>query len=91
MSCLAAGGDLLVYRGEPADQALATGSAFRKIIDSLDPEQTVVTFWVYPDSFPLYRRLRDFLHDRDVVVAGRPLPEGVPIRSSRNGSASRGQ
>jgi hypothetical protein len=78
-------------RGEPADVALAPGSAFRKVVDSLDPQQTAVTLWVYPDSFPLYRKLRDLLHERDMVVAGRPLPDGVPIRSTKHGSASRGQ
>ena len=52
---------------------------------------TAVTFWVYPDSFPAYRRLRDYLYDRDVVVAGRPLPDGTPIASRREGTASRGQ
>jgi hypothetical protein len=78
-------------RGETVEQALATGSAFRRVIDALDPHQTAVTLWVYPDSFPLYRRLRDYLHDRDVVVAGRLLPEGAPIAGSRHGTASRGQ
>ncbi len=77
--------------GESTDAALAEGSEFRQIVDRLDPQQTVVTFWVYPDSFELYRRLRDFLYDRDIVVAGRPLPPGVPIASSRRGSVSRGQ
>jgi hypothetical protein len=80
-----------IDRGEPADVALSPGSAFRKVIDALDPQQTAVTFWVYPDSFALYRKLRDLLHERDMVVAGRPLPDGVPIRSTRHGSASRGQ
>ncbi len=61
------------------------------MVDALDPKTTAVTFWVYPDSFPLYRRLRDLLHERDFVVAGRPLPEGMPIGSSRHGTASRGQ
>jgi hypothetical protein len=60
-------------------------------VDSLDPQQTVVTFWVYPDSFALYRRVRDYLYEHDIVVAGRPLPEGIPITSSRRGSVSRGQ
>jgi hypothetical protein len=79
-------------RGETMEQALASGSAFRRVMDALDANQTAVTFWVYPDSFALYRRLRDFLHDRDVVVAGRPLPEGHPIAfSTRQGSVSRGQ
>jgi hypothetical protein len=82
---------VLPVRGENADGALAAGSDFRQIVDRVDPQQTVVTFWVYPDSFELYRRLRDFLYDHDVVVAGRPLPEGVPIASSRRGSVSRGQ
>jgi hypothetical protein len=78
-------------RGEPVEKALSTGSAFRKVVDDLDPQQTVVTLWVYPDSFPLYRALRDYLHDREVVVAGRPLPDGYPIASTRHGTASRGQ
>jgi hypothetical protein len=78
-------------RGETPEEALKAGSAFRKVIDSLDPQQTAVTFWVYPDSFAAYRTLRDYLHGRDIVVAGRPLPEGVPIASSRKGTVSRGQ
>jgi hypothetical protein len=78
-------------RGEPADAALVEGSEFRRVADLIDPQQTVVTIWVYPDSFALYRRLRDYLYDRDVVVAGRPLPEGTPIASSRRGTVSRGQ
>src|SRR5262245_35468642 len=65
-------------RGETADRALAEGSEFRQVVDGLDPVHAVVTFWVYPDSFALYRQLRDFLYERDLIVAGRPLPEGVP-------------
>jgi hypothetical protein len=77
-------------RGESAEAALTEGSAFRHVVEGLAP-QAVVTFFVYPDSFALYRRLRDFLHERDVEVAGRPLPEGLPITGSRRGSLSRGQ
>ncbi len=78
-------------RGETADAALRAGSEFRQIADGIDPRQTAVTFWVYPDSFAIFRRLRDYLYERDVTVAGRPLPPGVPIASSRRGSVSRGQ
>jgi hypothetical protein len=78
-------------RGEPMERALADGSEFRLIVDSIDPQQTAVTFWVYPDSFALFRRLRDYLYERDVTVAGRPLPQGVSIASSRRGTVSRGQ
>jgi hypothetical protein len=78
-------------RGEAWPGVLAPGSEFRQVADRLDPQQSVVTFWVYPDSFDLYRRLRDYLYERDLVVAGRPLPAGIPISCSRRGSQSRGQ
>lgn len=77
--------------GEPLEKALAPGSEFRRIIDSIDPAATAVTLCVYPDSFPLYRKLRDYMHERDIVVAGRPLPDGVRIAANRHGSASLGQ
>jgi hypothetical protein len=78
-------------RGETLQAALADRSQFRQVVDRLDSEQAAITFWVYPDSFPLYRQLRDYLYDRNLVVAGRPLPEGVPITCSRQGSRSLGQ
>jgi hypothetical protein len=78
-------------RGETTETALSPGSQFRALVDKLDSRVTVVTLWVYPDSFASFRRLRDYLHDRDLEVAGRPLPEGAPIAASRHGTASRGQ
>jgi hypothetical protein len=78
-------------RGETVDTALAPASEFRRVADHIDPHQAAVTMWVYPDSFPLFRRLRDYLYDHDIVVAGRPIPEGVAIRADPRGTASRGQ
>jgi hypothetical protein len=78
-------------RGETLEQALAPGSDFRQVVDRIDPQMGVVTFWVYPESFGLFRQLRDYLYERDLVVAGRPLPDGFPMTFSRNGSVSRGQ
>lgn len=78
-------------RGESLEAALAAGSEFRRIIDGIEPAQTAVTLCVYPDSFALYRKLRDFMHERDIVVAGRALPDGASIAASRHGTASRGQ
>jgi hypothetical protein len=78
-------------RGESLEQALKPGSEFRQIADGLDSQYAAVTFWVYPDSFPLYRRLRDYLYEHDLVVAGRPLPAGAKIASTRHGTVSRGQ
>lgn len=81
---------VLAQRGETWSAAMAEGSQFRQVADSLDAS-AVVTFWVYPDSFELYRKLRDYLYERDVVVAGRPLTSDSSIAASRHGSISRGQ
>jgi hypothetical protein len=78
-------------RGETLEAALKANSDFRKLVDQIDPRITVVTFWIYPDSFALFRRLRDHLFERDIEVAGRPLNDDAPIAASRHGTASRGQ
>jgi hypothetical protein len=82
---------ILAERGETLAAALAPGSEFHRVADAIDPNQTVVTFWVYPDSFEIFRALRDYLYERDVEVAGRPSPMAAPIAASRNGTKSRGQ
>ncbi len=82
---------IVVERGETLEKALQPDSQFRRIIDNLEPNETAVTFWVYEDSFSLYRKLRDYLHEKDIVVAGRPLQIGSPMAAGRNGSRSRGQ
>jgi hypothetical protein len=78
-------------RGETLEQALTPGSEFRQLVDRLDSRLTVVTFHVYPDSFAVFRQLRDYLYDRDIEVAGAPQPEGQPIAFSPHGVMSRGQ
>ena len=78
-------------RGETLQQALAAKSQFRQLTDGLDSRLTVVTFWVYPDSFELFRQLRDRLYEHGLDVAGRPLPPGAAIAGSVHGTASRGQ
>lgn len=78
-------------RGETPEQALAPGSEFRRIADSTAAGHNVVTFMVYPDSFPVYRRLRDYLVQRDVTVAANPLHLRDVIAFSPNGIISRGQ
>ncbi|MGF1580550.1 MAG: hypothetical protein ACFCD0_14405 [Gemmataceae bacterium] len=79
-------------RGETLGQALAKNSRFRNVVDFEDPRTAVVTFCVYPDSFGVYRKLRNYLYQRKMEVAGRPLPFGAQIgASSRDGRAARGQ
>jgi hypothetical protein len=77
-------------RGETAEVALRKGSRFYQSILGAAPD-TTLTFWVYPDSYALYRKLQKFTHDHGFSVAGRPLPSGVPISGSPNGSKSASQ
>ena len=77
-------------KGETEEVALKKGSAFYQSIIGAAPD-TTLTFWVYPDSYQIYRKLQKFAHDHGFSVAGRPLPKGVPISGSPNGSKSAGQ
>jgi hypothetical protein len=79
------------FRGETLEAALAPNSEFRQIADRIDPHYATVTFWIDGASFGMYRQLRDYLYAREIDVAGRPLPDGAPIASSRRGTISRGQ
>ncbi len=75
---------------ESATEALKPGARFYESLVNAD-EKTSLTFWVYPDSYPIYRKLQKFAHQQGFLVAGRPLPEGIAISGSPNGSKSAGQ
>lgn len=75
---------------ESADTALKPGSQFYDSLLAAD-EGTTLTFWVYPDSYELYRKLQKFAHEQGFLVAGRPLPYGIPISGSPSGMKSSGQ
>lgn len=75
-------------RGESYEATRNPISEYSRAINRLIPGRAVVTMWVYPDSFSLYRQLRDELNERGFSVAARPLPEGMTIRGSPMGSVS---
>lgn len=75
---------------ESAEEALRQGSLFYDSLLTAD-EGTALTFWVYPDSYELYRKLQKFAHTQGFLVAGRPLPQGIEISGSPNGTRSAGQ
>jgi hypothetical protein len=77
--------------GETVEEALAEGSAFRRVLGRHLPGRSTITLWVYSDSFPVFRRLREELYQRGYRVAARPLPDGVPISGSPEGSKSAAQ
>jgi hypothetical protein len=74
--------------GEPLDAALAPGSRFRSALARFRPRRTTVTIWTYPDSFAELRRLKEELYRLGFPTAARPLPWGVPIGGSPEGTKS---
>ncbi len=78
-------------RGETYDGTRNPISEFARAVNRMSPSRSTVTLWVYPDSFALYRRLREDLTEHGFSVAGRPLPEGMTIRGSPMGTQSAAQ
>jgi hypothetical protein len=74
--------------GETIGEALGPGSQFTGTIARLNPTETVVTLWTYPDSFEIFRQLRALLYEQGYSVAARPLPEDQRIAGSPGGSKS---
>ncbi len=79
---------VLEGRGETYEATRNPISEYTRALNRLSPGKSVITMWVYPDSFALYRVLRDELTSRGYSVAARPLPEGMTIRGSPLGSVS---
>ena len=77
--------------GETVDAALAENSAFARAVARRDPRRTTITVWTYPDGFEDFRRVKQWLHDRGFLSAGRPLPEGFPIGGAPTGTRSAAQ
>jgi len=75
---------------ESVEEALQRHSAYARTLRMCDVN-SVVTFWVYPDSFEIYRKLRDLAYQEGFTVAARPIPLDVPIAGSPRGSRSSGQ
>lgn len=71
-------------------EAVRPGSRYRQTIETAIPD-TVVTMWIYPDSFKGFGPLREVAHGLQLRVAARPLPAGTPIVGSPSGSRSTAQ
>jgi hypothetical protein len=74
--------------GEPVARALQPNSEFRSVLSGYDPNRTTVTVWVYPDSFQQFRTLKAELFRLGYLAAGRPMPPGLPISGSPQGTRS---
>lgn len=71
-------------------EAVQPRSQFRQRLLSATND-TNVTFWVYPDSYRIHRQVLSIAQKYGYTVASRPLPDGIPIAGSPNGSKSVGQ
>jgi|GEM_PF-232665 len=80
----------LTLRDETVTDALQSDGVFVRTLAQSAPD-TVITIWVYPDSFNDYRQLASFAQQQGFIVAARPLPSGLPITGSSHGSRSVGQ
>jgi hypothetical protein len=74
--------------GETAAEAMGQASAFRESISNLRPAEWTITLWIYPDSFEVFRAVRKELYQQGFAIAGRPLPMGIPIAASVDGTKS---
>lgn len=94
MMRIAVSGWIITPTTELRDESLAESrqaeSRFRGALRAHGTNATV-TFWVYPDSFDLHRELSSVVREQGYWVASRPLPEGVPIAGSPQGSKSLAQ
>ena len=78
-------------RGETYEATRGPLSEFSRAINRLSPDRSTITLWVYPDSFILFRQVRNELTERGFSVAARPLPAGMTIRGSPMGTQSAAQ
>lgn len=74
-------------RGETEEVALRKGSQFYQSILGTGPD-TTLTFWVYPDSYSIFRKLQKFAHEHGYSVAARPMLFGLQIAGSPDGTKS---
>jgi hypothetical protein len=75
---------------ESGEEALKDHGDFLRRLKDADSD-TTITFWVYPDSYAIYRQLQEFAHHENFTVAARPMPFGVEIKGAPEGSRSTGQ
>lgn len=73
--------------GEPAAEAMLPTSEFSQKLRQLRPGMTV-TIWTYPGNYDRLREVKRAVREFNLQIAVRPLPPGMPIGASRNGSDS---
>lgn len=75
---------------ESMEDAVRPGSRFRQQLETYPPD-SVITLWIYENSFAGFPAIRELAHGLQLRIAARPLPDGTPIIGSPNGSKSTAQ
>lgn len=76
---------------ETLQQSLSISGRLRAEMSAYIPQQTTITAWVYPDSFEMFRQLKELLYQEGFMTAARPMPEGFRIGASPRGAHSSAQ
>ena len=76
---------------EPLEQACAPSGRLYMELASRNPAETVVTVWIYPESFDTFRQLKVYLFEQGFLSAARPMPNGLRIGASPSGNRSSAQ
>ena len=76
---------------ESLQRALTPTGRLRLELASRNPAETVITVWVYEDSFAEFGILKSRLFDEGFLCAARPLPKGLRISASPRGTRSAAQ
>ena len=77
--------------GEPIQNVLANDDWLDVALAGQRPDSTVITAWVYPDSYAAFRRLKEKLYAKGYATAARPMEMDRAIIASPNGSKSAAQ
>ncbi len=76
---------------EDLRDALQEDSQFRSRLNRLTPSKTTVSVWVYPESYPQFLELKQWLRERGYQVAAWPLDDGAHISGGPAGLRSSAQ
>lgn len=76
---------------ESMETACAPSGRLYMELASRNPAETVVTVWIYPESFDTFRELKAYLFEQGFLTAARPMPEGLRIGASPSGNRSSAQ
>jgi hypothetical protein len=66
-------------RGVAGVEAMHADPGFRRLIEGLDPDRDLVAYFVYADSFELFRSLRDSLLSRRLNYRWEALATGNEV------------